>query len=116
MFLKFWIISTAICLICLFTVIHRISATFRSTFTTEQRKELKRLHKHKKSKYPWFIIAFVYLCPIINIIVMLIIGLKCEEIEKEMMHDWKKELGILTPAEKFADSLAKTIEKVMEGK
>lgn len=103
MFLKFWIISTAICLMLHLSVIIRVHIDTKREFTKE---EIKAYGKWKRTgKYAWYIYVLLLTCPIANILFVLAAGVGLENIREQIFADIRKANGKQTFSEKLSDTL-----------
>lgn len=107
MFLKFWIISTVICLILYFSTVFSILREMKKKFTKE---ELKGYNK-QKSGYAWYVNVFLLTCPILNIILVLVIGFNYGEIKEKELRKVRKANGKQTTADVVSEVFDKLLNK-----
>ena len=108
MFLKFYVISTVICCLLLLSVVISINAECKKAFTKEELAEIKK--KKEPSKYAWFVYVFFFVCPILNIILVLVCGFNYGEVRDTIMRDYRKRIGKQTRA----DILGEEVDNILK--
>lgn len=88
MFLKFWIISSIICIINFNYHYYLILGEVKKNFTKE---EIKNFDKDHSSKFEYIKEVFMYFCPFFNIIFTIIFLLEYEYIKRTTIEDIRRE-------------------------
>ena len=110
MFLKFCIISTVICCLLFLSVAISINAECKKAFTKEEWAEIKK--KKEPAKYAWFVYVIFFVCPILNIIFVLVCGFNYGEIRDDIMRDYRKRIGKQTTEDAIIEQLDNVIKNV----
>lgn len=105
MFLKFWIISTIICVLAFFSAEIQVEIEVRKKFTKEEIRKYKEWNK--KNTYAWYSYAFLFVCPIINILFVLIFGFTLQQTKEKIFRDIRKANGKQTVSEALEKVLNK---------
>lgn len=109
MFLKFWIISTVICILVFFSAEIPIEIEMRKKFTREEIRKYKEWNK--KNTYAWYSYVFLFVCPVINILFVLICGFVFQQTKENVFRDIRKVNGKQTVSDAVSEALEKVLNK-----
>lgn len=105
--MKFWIVSTIICVLAFFSVEIPIEIEVRKKFTKEEL--LKYKEWNKKNNYAWYSYVFLFVCPIINILFVLVFGFSIQRTKEDVFRDIRKANGKQT----VSDAVSEALESVL---
>ncbi len=109
MFLKFWIISTIICILAFFSVEIPIEIEIRKKFSKEEILKYKKWNK--KNTYAWYSYVFLFACPIINVLFVLITGFSIQKVKEGVFKDIRKANGKQTVSDAVSEALENVLKK-----
>lgn len=107
MFLKFWIISTIICVILFFSSYFTLMRDLKKEFTIE---EIKNYYKEHKGNYAWYATAFLFVCPILNVLFILCFGFNYGEIKEKQFRD----IRLFAEKATIEDKVSKVAEEIFK--
>lgn len=112
MFLKFWIISTVICVLTFASVEIPIEIETKKKFTREEIRKYK--YWNKKNVWAWYSYVFLFACPVINILFVVISGFCIQETKEKVFKDIRKANGKQTVSDAVSDALEKVLRNHKE--
>ena len=88
MFIKFWIGSIIVSVILFYSMANSMRTYVKTKFTEEEWQIIKIANSRKPSNYPWFIYAFIFGCPVLNLLYVLFAGFNYESLYNRIIREY----------------------------